>query len=137
MKQPAIASDTALDPDDDGTERSAAPRAQDGYDRAEGLSPSARRLVAQIVQSMRQRRRGEAESLLKSIEALAPTHPEVLRLRAVLAHMQGRFGEAVALLRRAIEQRPDDALPWNNLGSALAEHGDLDAAIEAFRKCTE
>ena len=134
MKQPATVSDFALDPDG---ERRTAPPAQGDVDRAEGLSPSGRRLVAQVVESMRQRRRGEAEALLKSLEALAPAHPEVLRLRAVLAHMQGRFGEAVALLRRAIEQRPDDALPWNNLGSALAEHGDLDAAIEAFRKCTE
>jgi tetratricopeptide (TPR) repeat protein len=49
--------------------------------------------------------------------------------------MRGRSAEAAAHLRRALEQRPYDALPWNNLGSALAETGDLDGAIEAFRKC--
>jgi Flp pilus assembly protein TadD len=119
----------------DGASR--APDATPAYDRAEGLSDSARRLLASVAEAVRRRRADEAETLLQSLSALAPAHPEVLRLRAVVAHMRGRFADAANLLRRVLAERPWDAQPWNNLGSALAELGDLDGAIQAFRKCAE
>jgi len=108
-----------------------------GFDRGAGLSESGKRLLAQITESVRQHRAEDAERLMPALVALAPNHSEVLRLRAVLAHMRQRYAEAVTLLQRALKDRPFDALPWNNLGSALAELGDLPAATEAFRKCAE
>src|SRR4051812_9336060 len=108
-----------------------------GFDRADGLSPSARRLLGEVAEHVRRRRLDQAEQLMPALGALAPTHPETLRMRAVIAHGRKRFGEAVVLLRRAIEERPYDALPWNNLGAALAELKDLEGAVEAFRKCAE
>jgi tetratricopeptide (TPR) repeat protein len=107
------------------------------FDRTAGLMPNGRRLHAQISEALKQRRRDDVERLLPALVALAPAHPEVLRLRAVLAHMQRNYSEAKAFLRRAIEERPLDALAWNNLGSAEAETGDLDAATVAFRRCAE
>lgn len=107
------------------------------FDRAAGLSASGRRLFAQIMESIRRQRTDDAERLMPALAALAPTHPEVMRLRAVLAHMRGRYADAANLLRRALQERPFDALPWNNLGSALAELGDLPSATVAFRKCAE
>jgi tetratricopeptide (TPR) repeat protein len=106
-------------------------------DRAEGLSESGRRLLAQVTRNIQTHRLDDAAQLLESVAALAPAHPEVLRLRALIEHRNGRFREAVALLQRAIEQRPNDALAWNNLGSALAELGELDQGIAAFARCAE
>ena len=55
------------------------------------------------------------------------------------AALQGRHrhADAVALLRRARELRPDDPLIDNNLGSALGELGEFEAAAQAFRRATE
>jgi len=130
MKESVIAPTADLD---DGAEQA---RAQ-GFDRADGLSASGRRLLTEIGKLAQQRRVDEAEKLLPALAALAPTHPEVLRMRAIVAHQRARYGESAALLRRVVEERPYDALPWNNLGSALAELRDIDGAIVAFRKCTE
>ena len=129
MKESAIAAPAAeRDP------RSAPPP---GFDRAEGLSESGRRLLTEIALYARRRRPDEAEKLLPALMALSPTHPETLRMRAAIAHMRNRHGEAVVLLRRVVEERPFDALPWNNLGAALAELKDVEGSIVAFRKCAE
>ncbi|MGH8172541.1 MAG: sulfotransferase [Rhodanobacteraceae bacterium] len=117
-----------------GAAAAPAPRA---FDRSAGLSASGKRLLTQITESVRTQRVEEAERVMPALVALAPNHSEVLRLRAVLAHMRGRYTDAIALLQRALKERPYDALPWNNLGSAFAESGDLPAATEAFRKCAE
>ena len=111
--------------------------APSGFDRADGLSASGRRLLSEVAEHARRRRVDQAEQLLPALTALAPTHPEVLRMRAVVSHMRNRFGEAAVLLKRVVAERPYDALPWNNLGAALAELKDLDGAVIAFRKCAE
>ncbi|WP_086616770.1 tetratricopeptide repeat protein [Erythrobacter tepidarius] len=48
---------------------------------------------------------------------------------------RGRFGEAAGLLRRGLEEHPDDLESWLALGLALVGHADgtvTPAAIEAF-----
>ncbi|HEY6894849.1 MAG TPA: tetratricopeptide repeat protein, partial [Rhodanobacteraceae bacterium] len=107
------------------------------FDRAEGLSDSGRRLLQQAAESIRLRKPEAAEAELASVGALAPAHPEVLRLRALVAQMRGQHADAAKLLRRVVEARPYDALPWNNLGTSLAESGDVDGAIAAFRRAAE
>lgn len=107
------------------------------FDRAEGLSESGRRLLQQAAESIRQRQPDAAEAHLASVGALAPAHPEVLRLRALVAQIRGKHEDAVTLLRRVVEATPYDALPWNNIGTSFAETGDLDAAIAAFRRAAE
>jgi tetratricopeptide (TPR) repeat protein len=107
------------------------------FDRAEGLSATGRRILQQAAQSIRLRRADDADAHLASAGALAPAHPEVLRLRALVAQMRNQHGEAANLLRRVVDARPFDALPWNNLGTSLAESGDVDGAIAAFRRSAE
>ncbi|HKE49147.1 MAG TPA: sulfotransferase [Rhodanobacteraceae bacterium] len=134
MKEHATAASAAADADGMESARSAG---QPPFDRAEGLSPSARKLLADVVECARLRRADQAEQILPALMALAPAHPEVLRVRALVAHLRARYHEAASLLKRALEERPFDALGWNNLGSALAEAGDLEGAVVAFRKCAE
>ena len=46
----------------------------------------------------------------------------------------GRLGQAESLLRRAVEEAPDFAPAWNNLGVLLMEKGEVAEASEVFRR---
>lgn len=106
-------------------------------DRFLGLSPSAVHLLESAGRLLERNDPDGAAIPLQGAIALAPGHPEVLRLQAVSEILQGRPAEAVDLLRRALALRPQDALLHNNLGSALRAHGQFDAAITAFRAACE
>ena len=49
----------------------------------------------------------------------------------------GEYAEARQWLLRAVQERPDDADALQSLGVALAETGDLEAAVEQFHKAVE
>lgn len=105
--------------------------------RIAGLPQRAQRLVARAERWIERREFDVAEQTLKEALDVAPEHAEVLRLLAVTQHVRQRYPQAIALLRRAAVAQPDDALVHNNLGSAIAETGDMDGAIAAFRRATE
>jgi tetratricopeptide (TPR) repeat protein len=50
---------------------------------------------------------------------------------------QGRFADAEAVYRKAIEQFPMDAGMHRNLGDALRRQERLDAAIDEYRRAAE
>jgi tetratricopeptide (TPR) repeat protein len=50
---------------------------------------------------------------------------------------KGRLEEAVAGYRAALDAQPDLAIAWNGLAMALAQQGELDAAIDAGRRLVE
>jgi len=104
------------------------------HGRRSGLSAEVARLLDQAGAHLDRRDAKSAAPMIAGALALAPEHPEVLRLAAVAAVLDGRPNEAVAALRRALTARPDDALLHNNLGSALAAAGDASGAIDAFRR---
>lgn len=102
-----------------------------------GLSATATRLLGQAAACLE---RGDASGAAADLDgaiALAPGHPEVLRLNAIARLLQGRADEAIPLLRRALEERPDDPLLHNNIGSALRATGDVAAALAAFGRACE
>ena len=105
--------------------------------RLQGLSPVAARLLAQAGTHLERSDPHAAATALDGATALAPDHPEVLRLCAVARMLQGRGADAVALLQRALALRPGDALLHNNLGSALRATGDSAGALAAFGKACE
>ncbi len=47
---------------------------------------------------------------------------------------EGRFSEAAAALRRAVEENPADETGWRLLGGALASAGDPEGAVAAFEQ---
>jgi tetratricopeptide (TPR) repeat protein len=102
--------------------------------RAAGLSRRAADLLARAGRAIDRRDLGETDQLLTAAIALAPEHPEVLRLLGVAYLLAERPGDAVATLRRALVARPGDALILNNLGSALRGNGEPEAAIATFRE---
>ncbi len=46
----------------------------------------------------------------------------------------GRLNQAEDLLRRAVDEDPDFASAWNNLGVVLMERGEIAEASEVFRR---
>lgn len=46
----------------------------------------------------------------------------------------GRLGQAETMLRRAVEEAPDWAEAWNNLGVLLMEKGEVNEATQIFQR---
>jgi tetratricopeptide (TPR) repeat protein len=84
-----------------------------------------------------------AERLAETIAALSPVltahahHPEALRLLGIVLHKSGQPADAIDAYRQALQSAPDDALLWNNLGSAQRATGDGDGAADSFRRAVE
>lgn len=103
-------------------------------DRLAGLGAEARRLLDVAARHLGRSDATAAIPVLRGALALAPDHPELLRLWGIACVQEGRASDAVTSFRRAIAKRPGDALLHNNLGSALHAAGDTASAIEAFRQ---
>ncbi|HET7923767.1 MAG TPA: tetratricopeptide repeat protein, partial [Rhodanobacteraceae bacterium] len=97
----------------------------------------AQRLLRDARRALDARDVRQADALLQRGQSWAGDHPEYLRLLAIARQLQSRPAEAVAALRRALEQRPGDALLLMNLGTALRGTGDLDAAVVALRRACD
>lgn len=84
-----------------------------------------------------------AERLAETIAALSPVltacaqHPEALRLLGIVLHKSGQPADAIDAYRQALQSAPDDALLWNNLGSAQRATGDGDGAADSFQRAVE
>ena len=61
------------------------------------------------------------------------TTPEAANNLGLALHALGRFAEAVAQFRAALEIRADFALAHNNLGTSLRELGQFGEALQAYR----
>lgn len=84
-----------------------------------------------------------ADRLAETLAALSPVlaahaqHPEALRLLGIVLHKSGQPHDAIDAYRQALQTAPDDALLWNNLGSAQRAAGDGDGAADSFRRAAE
>lgn len=102
-----------------------------------GLPPRTARMVEALATAIGRQDMTRAQAVLPAVLALAPRHPEVLRLHGLLQHVSGDHAGAADLFRQALAQQPGDALVLNNLGSALRAAGEVDAALVAYREATE
>ena len=105
--------------------------------RLQGLTPQAIQYVIATANALELGRIDEAERHIQGALALFPTHPEILRLLAGTQHLRGQLADAVQTVRRAVAQRPDDALYHNTLGGVLSEDSDTDGAIASLRRACE
>lgn len=60
--------------------------------------------------------------------------PEMQRLYADILKAQGRSWEASSAYQQLVDDNPDDAQAWNNLGNARHEMGELNGALAALQK---
>lgn len=106
-------------------------------DRLEGLSEQGRHLFREATSALQRHHVGDTLRHLAALHALAPGHPETLRLRSAVARLQGRVDDAIGLLREAVAARPADTLARTNLAHLLAGNGAVDAATQELRRCCE
>jgi tetratricopeptide (TPR) repeat protein len=105
--------------------------------RLAALPPAAAQRMHAAMQAIRQ---GDAATVLRLVEevlAIAPEHPEALRLAGIAHSASGRHDLARDALQRSHDQRPDDALVLIDLGNAQQRCGDLAAARASWRKAGE
>jgi tetratricopeptide (TPR) repeat protein len=129
-----MASEPPAQPAEQSGRATSPPAASIPFDRTAGLAASAVRLLQEANAALAKRDGPALQSRLTALMALAPSHPEVMRLRAAIAYTQGRLDETIELLRRAIAARPYDPQTSIDLGNALARRGDIEDAIAAFRR---
>lgn len=98
-----------------------------------GLDPAAANRVTAAAQALEMHRPDQASGQLGPVLASHPDHPEVLRLQASLLGLRGDHRSALRAMRRALEQRPQEALYHNAYALFLAEAGELEQAIECLR----
>jgi tetratricopeptide (TPR) repeat protein len=99
----------------------------------DGLGPDA---VAYLQAAARFIRDGSERAARQSIDAalaLAPEHPEALRIEGILQSRARRPAEALAVLQRALAHWPDYALAHSDLGNVQQTLGDIDAAFASWR----
>ena len=80
---------------------------------------------------------GQYELALEAFTRAAATHGltgEVLTSLGTANLGLGRLNQSETLLRQAVEEEPDWAEAWNNLGVVLMERGETAEASEVFRR---
>jgi protein O-GlcNAc transferase len=93
------------------------------------LSPAKLQSILQTgIAHLRAGRLAEAELALRQARTAAPKNFDVLHLSGLVAHQQGKSGEAVDLLSRALALRPEAVMCEHRLAVALgAAHRHVDA----------
>ena len=105
--------------------------------RLNGLPATARNDILTVANALEAGRQEDARHPLERLFAQSPDHPEVLRLLAGWRSMRGEADQAVAAMRRAVAQRPTDALYHNTFGTILAQARSFDPAAKSFQRAIE
>jgi protein O-GlcNAc transferase len=63
-----------------------------------------------------------------------PNHAGAIHLLGLIAHKEGRYDEAIVLLKRAIASKPDFFWAYNNLGVVLCQIGRSDEGIASYQR---
>ncbi len=91
-------------------------------------------LMAEAAVLHQARKPAEAALLYEQVLALEPDHAEALHLLGVTHGQRGDNQGALALFRRAIEQRGDVAIYHLNMARALSKLGDKAGMVEALQR---
>ena len=102
-----------------------------------GLSADLAKRARRMQLALQQGRVDEADRAGIASLALAPRHPEILRLSGMIQFQRGHFGAAVDTLLQALAQRADDPMIYNALGGAYEQIGDVGRSREALRRACE
>ena len=101
--------------------------------KGEGID--ARNRVVEIL--LAQKKRAEADTLLKDILKLEPENPDGLLTRARLALADNQTDNAIADLRTILKNTPDSPQALTLLAAAQERNGSLDLALDSYKKVLE
>jgi len=76
----------------------------------------------------------EAEAIYQKVLQADPNYADALHLLGVIAYQVQKYALANELISRAIAINPGDAAYRSNLGNALRESGQPEAAVEQYRQ---
>jgi len=100
------------------------------------LTPFREELVKGL-QLQRMNNLKEAEHIFRNVLRQDPENVDALRLLAGIAMRARQWGDAEALLKKALDKAPDYFQGWMDLGLGLQEQDRMDEAVEAFSKAME
>ena len=80
-------------------------------------------------QAWRSRNAGDAKKYLEEALSLAPDEPEVLRMLGWVYTMTGNKVKGTMLLKRVLEQKPDDIETLHMVGRAELDEGNVENSI--------
>lgn len=93
----------------------------------------ATRLLARARREWEQRQFEEAEHSLGNVLALAPDHPDAIRMLGMVVQRRGNHAKATDCFRRILALWPEDSDLRVCLGIALYEQGQVDEAVKHLR----
>src|SRR5690349_8010046 len=102
--------------------------------RTASLSPGQRQQLEAAARAIRDGALAPAQQTLGTMLAMAPAHPEALRLLGILHTRARQYDAAREVLGEALRQWPDDPLTRTDLGNAERAHGDVEAALAHWRQ---
>jgi tetratricopeptide (TPR) repeat protein len=108
--------------------------ASNSSSRLEGLPAAALDALRQSSRASERRDLAGALNWAREAARLAPDHPETLRRLALMLVAGGPSPDAIALIERAVAQRPQDALLANAQAIVLSRNGRSGDAIEALAR---
>lgn len=82
-------------------------------------------------------RLADAESCYRAVKRRDSAFADAQRLRGLLAYQRGELDTAIALLQRAVKQRPSDAVFQHTLAETLRAAGRRVAALAPYRRAAE
>jgi tetratricopeptide (TPR) repeat protein len=78
-----------------------------------------------------------ARALIEDLAAKHPDHAVYIYWLGRLDYNQRRYDEAIVKLKKAVTLDPRSTRAWNSLGLAFDMQGQMEQALDAFRKATE
>lgn len=109
--------------------------ALDAYEAALALLPDEREIAADLGRlAYRLGKLEIAEKLFLHYLLRAPGDVDTTNNVACAIRDQGRFDEAIEVLRPVIQANPQTALLWNTLGSCLSEQGQSEASVTFYQE---
>lgn len=98
-----------------------------------GLDPDATAHLQAAARAIRDGSEAAARQAIDAALALAPEHPEALRILGILHVRAQRPADALAVLQHVLAQWPDYALAHSDLGNVQQTLGDIDGAFASWR----
>jgi len=91
----------------------------------------------EMTEALEDQEYGRASELLTLIDKAHPGSPYGLFHQAYVHRQSGNDQEAVRLYAEAAQKAPGVPFIWNNLGAMLAENGNRDQALQAFKNALQ